>query len=562
MTTMEWRQALGATGLLRTFTDAEVLESSDVHVAQRLTALAKEPDETVALAVALAVRALRNGSVCIDLRSVEQQVGVEGLPWPDIDAWLAAIEASTLAGTPPAVRVEGDLLYLDRYWLEEQQVADDVHTMIAVKPEKVSPDIDRLFPAGFEEQRSAAKIALSQGLTVLTGGPGTGKTTTVARLLALLAGGTRLRIALAAPTGKAAARLQEAVRLEVDKLDKADQQALSGMHATTLHRLLGSRPDTSARFRHHRSNRLPHDVIVVDETSMVSLTMMARLLEAVRPDARLILVGDPDQLASVEAGAVLADLVDGLDASKLAALKTPHRFGESIGALASSIRAGDIDSAIEVLRAGGEHIEWIDTDQPSEHLRRVLVPQALALREAAILGNAEAALATLDEHRLLCAHRRGPYGVRFWNRQVERWLAEETGEPIWSDWYAGRPVLVTANDYGLKLYNGDTGVTLVRDGVLRAAIAGAEQLEFATSRLSDVDTMHAMTIHKSQGSQADEITVLLPQEDSRLLVRELFYTAVTRAKERVRVIASEQALRAAVERRAVRASGLARRLRR
>jgi exodeoxyribonuclease V alpha subunit len=559
---MEWRQALGATGLLRTFTDAEVLESSDVHVAQRLTALAKEPDETVALAVALAVRALRNGSVCVDLRSVEQQVGVEGLPWPDIDAWLTAIEASTLAGTPPAVRLEGDLLYLDRYWLEEQQVADDVHTMIAVKPEKVSPDIDRLFPAGFQEQRSAAKIALSQGLTVLTGGPGTGKTTTVARLLALLAGGTRLRIALAAPTGKAAARLQEAVRLEVGKLDKADQQALSGMHATTLHRLLGSRPDTSARFRHNRSNRLPHDVIVVDETSMVSLTMMARLLEAVRPDARLILVGDPDQLASVEAGAVLADLVDGLDASKLAALMTPHRFGESIGALASSIRAGDTDGAIEVLRKGGEHIEWIDTDQPSEHLRKVLVPQALRLREAAILGNAEAALATLDEHRLLCAHRRGPYGVRFWNRQVERWLAEETGEPIWSDWYAGRPVLVTANDYGLKLYNGDTGVTLVRDGVLRAAIAGAEQLEFATSRLSDVDTMHAMTIHKSQGSQADEITVLLPQEDSRLLVRELFYTAVTRAKERVRVIASEQALRAAVERRAVRASGLARRLRR
>ena len=562
MTTMEWRQALGATGLLRTFTGAEVLESSDVHVAQRLTALAREPDETVALAVALAVRALRNGSVCVDLRSVEQQVGVEGLPWPDIDAWLTAIEASTLAGTPPAVQVEGDLLYLDRYWLEEQQVADDVHTMIGLKPEKLSPDIDRLFPAGFEEQRLAAKIALSQGLTVLTGGPGTGKTTTVARLLALLAGGTRLRIALAAPTGKAAARLQEAVRLEVGKLDTADQQALSGMHATTLHRLLGSRPDTSARFRHNRSNRLPHDVIVVDETSMVSLTMMARLLEAVRPDARLILVGDPDQLASVEAGAVLADLVDGLDASKLAALKTPHRFGESIGALASSIRAGDTDGAIEVLRKGGEHIEWIDTDQPSEHLRRVVVPQALALREAAILGNAEAALATLDEHRLLCAHRRGPYGVRFWNRQVERWLAEETGEPIWSDWYAGRPVLVTANDYGLKLYNGDTGVTLVRDGVLRAAIAGAEQLEFATSRLSDVDTMHAMTIHKSQGSQADEITVLLPQEDSRLLVRELLYTAVTRAKERVRVIASEQALRAAVERRAVRASGLARRLRR
>ena len=441
MTTVEWRHARGATGLLRTFSDAEVLESSDVHVAQRLTALAKETDETVALAVAIAVRALRNGSVCVDLRSVEQQVGVEDLPWPDTDAWLAAVAASTLAGTPPVLRVDGDLLYLDRYWLEEQQVCDDVLTMIAVKPEKVSPDIDRLFPKGFDEQRAAAKVALAQGLTVLTGGPGTGKTTTVARLLALLASGTRLRIALAAPTGKAAARLQEAVQLEVGKLDAADQEALTGMHATTLHRLLGSRPDTSARFRHNRGNRLPHDVIVVDETSMVSLTMMARLLEAVRPDARLILVGDPDQLASVEAGAVLADLVDGLDDSKLAALKTSHRFGESIGALASAIRDGDADAVIDVLRAGGDHIEWIDTDEPAEHLRKVVVPQARRLREAAILNDADEALRTLDEHRLLCAHRRGPYGVRFWNRQVERWLSEETGEPIWSAWYAGRPVL-------------------------------------------------------------------------------------------------------------------------
>ncbi len=561
MTTMEWRRALGATGLLRAFTDAEVLESSDVHVAQRLTALAKESDETVALAVALAVRALRNGSVCVDLRSVEQQVGISALPWPDADAWLAAIRAGPLASAPPAMRLYGDLLYLDRYWLEEQQVCDDVRTMIAVKPQKVSPDIDRLFPAGYDEQRAAAKVALSQGLTVLTGGPGTGKTTTVARLLALLASGTRLRIALAAPTGKAAARLQEAVQLEVEKLEAADREALSGMHATTLHRLLGSRPDTSARFRHNRGNRLPHDVIVVDETSMVSLTMMARLLEAVRPDARLILVGDPDQLASVEAGAVLADLVDGLDESKLAALRTPHRFGESIGALATAIRDGDADRTVDVLRAGGDHIEWVDTDDPSDHLRIVVVPQARRLREAAILGDAEVALQTLDEHRLLCAHRRGPYGVRFWNRQVERWLSEETGEPIWSDWYAGRPVLVTANDYGLGLYNGDTGVTVVRDNALRAVIAGSERKEFATSRLSEVDTLHAMTIHKSQGSQADEVTVLLPQEDSRLLMRELFYTAVTRAKKRVRIIGPEASVRAAVARRAVRASGLAQRLR-
>ncbi|MEC4765306.1 exodeoxyribonuclease V subunit alpha [Mycobacterium sherrisii] len=559
MTAVEWRRACGATGLLREFADAEVLDSSDVHVAQRLTALAAESDETVALAVALVVRALRTGSVCLDLRSVKGHVGADGLPWPAADEWLGAVRASPLAGVLPVIRVDGDLLYLDRYWREEQQVYADVTRMVATAPKRVSTDIDRLFPSGFEEQRAAAEVALSQGLTVLTGGPGTGKTTTVARLLALLAGGTRLRIALAAPTGKAAARLQEAVQLEVGRLSAADQQALSGLQATTLHRLLGSRPDTSARFRHNRANRLPHDVIVVDETSMVSLTMMARLLEAVRPDARLILVGDPDQLASVEAGAVLADLVEGLDESRLAALKTPHRFGESIGALAAAIRTGDADAAVDVLRAGGEHIEWIDTDEPAEQLRKVVVPHARRLREAAILGDADEALRTLDEHRLLCAHRRGPYGVRFWNRQVERWLAEETGEPIWSDWYAGRPVLVTANDYGLGLYNGDTGVTLMRDGVLRAAIAGSELKEFATSRLTDVDTMHAMTIHKSQGSQADEVTVLLPQQDSRLLIRELFYTAVTRAKEKIRIIGPESSVRAAIAQRAVRASGLAQR---
>jgi exodeoxyribonuclease V alpha subunit len=546
MTSAEWRQARSATGLLRTFTENELIESSDVHVAQRLTELANETDERVALAVALVVRALRGGSVCVDLTS------------PDMAGLAAAVRVSPLLSDPPVLRVDGDLLYLDRYWLEEQQVCDDIKAMVTAKPAKVSPDIDRLFPEGFEEQRAAAEIALSQGLTVLTGGPGTGKTTTVARLLALLAGGSRLRVALAAPTGKAAARLQQAVQLELGKLTPADGAALAGLHATTLHRLLGSRPDTSARFRHNRGNRLPHDVVVVDETSMVSLTMMARLLEAVRPDTRLILVGDPDQLASVEAGAVLADLVDGLGAAKIAALKTSHRFGESIGELATAIRTGDADRVIALLRAGDEHIEWVDAEDPRDKLRNVLVRHAVALRTAAILGDERAALTVLDEHRLLCAHRRGPFGVAYWNRQVERWLTEETDDPIWSSWYAGRPVLVTANDYGLGLYNGDTGVTVVRDEALRAVIG---DVTFATSRLADVETMHAMTIHKSQGSQADEVTVLLPQEDSRLLTRELFYTAVTRGKKRVRVVGSEAALRAAVERGAVRASGLGRRLR-
>lgn len=544
--------------LVQTFAAAEVLDVSDLHVAQRVCVLGEEPSEAVELAVALAVRALRNGSVCLDLRSVAEQVGVDGLPWPEPSAWLKQVSASPLTQVP-VVRVEDGLLYLDRYWREEQQVCDDVLALLTERP-AVHTDASRLFPAGFEEQRAAAEVALAQGLTVLTGGPGTGKTTTVARLLALLAGGRRLRIALAAPTGKAAARLQEAVALEVAKLDPADAHALQDLTATTLHRLLGSRPDTSARFRHDRGNRLPHDVIVVDETSMVSLTLMARLLEAVRPDARLILVGDPDQLASVEAGAVLADLVDGLGAAKVAALRTSHRFGESIGALASAIRDGDPDRVVEVLRAGGEHIEWFDTAEPASPLREVLVPQAVDLRRAAMLGDAQGALEILGEHRLLCAHRRGPYGVRFWNRQVERWLTEETGESVWAAWYPGRPVLVTANDYGLGLYNGDTGVAVVADGALRVVVAGSAQRTFAAGRLSEVDTMHAMTIHKSQGSQAAEVTVLLPPEDSRLLSRELLYTAVTRAKTRVRLIGPEASVRAAVQRRVVRASGLARRL--
>ncbi|PJK23841.1 exodeoxyribonuclease V subunit alpha [Mycolicibacterium goodii] len=546
---------------------AEILEPADVHVAQRLTALAGEPDASVELAVALAVRALRGGSVCVDLRSVAEQVELPDLPWPDPATWLAALAASPLLGEPPVLRLFGDLLYLDRYWLEEQQVCDDVLALVSVRPDGAVPDVSRLFGQGFEEQRAAAKVALSQGLTVLTGGPGTGKTTTVARLLALLAEQAALaakpspRIALAAPTGKAAARLQEAVQLEIDHLELVDRRRLTGLHATTLHRLLGPRPDTSSRFRHHRANRLPHDVIVVDETSMVSLTMMARLLEAVRPQTRLVLVGDPDQLASVEAGAVLADLVEGLGSRGVAQLRTSHRFGESIGALASAIRAGDASAALEVLATGGDHIEWVHED-PVEQLREVLVAHAMRLRQAAILGDMRAALATLDEHRLLCAHRRGPFGVDRWNRQVQRWLSEETGEPLWGSWYVGRPIMVTANDYGLKLYNGDTGVVVATPDGVRAVIgdSGSDTGTFATGRLTDVETMHAMTIHKSQGSQADEVTVLLPSEDSRLLTRELFYTAVTRAKTRVRVVGAESEVRAAIERQAVRATGLRRRL--
>jgi exodeoxyribonuclease V alpha subunit len=564
LTVSDVELAVGASGLLQAFNVADVLDVADVRVAERICFLGKETDERVALAVALLVRGLRAGSVCIELATIASAVGIEEVRWPEPEEWLAAVRASPLLSEPPVLHLYDDrLLYLDRYWREEKQVCDDLLALQASKPTVNLPASERLFPAGFEEQRQAAEIALAQSVTVLTGGPGTGKTTTVARLLALVAeqaGSARPRIALAAPTGKAAARLQEAVQQEVAKLDAVDRARLGELQAMTLHRLLGSRPDSASRFRHNRGNRLPHDVIVVDETSMVSLTMMARLLEAVRPGARLVLVGDADQLASVEAGAVLADLVDGLSARadvRVAALKTSHRFGAAIGDLAEAIRIGNADRALALLRSGDEHIEFIESEDASDAMRSVLLPHAMRLREAALFGADDVALATLDKHRLLCAHREGPYGVRHWNRQVEKWLSEETGQPPWSEWYPGRPLLVTVNDYGLRVYNGDTGVVVNGPDGLRAVIAGASgPLDFATSRLSDVETMHAMTIHKSQGSQADEVTVLMPSEDSRLLTRELFYTAVTRAKGKVRVVGSEVSVRAAIGRQAARATGL------
>ena len=572
------RLVRSATGLLAVFNRAGVLEAADVHVAARLGAVVGETDDSVLLAVALAVRAVRRGSVCVDLAEVV--LAEPDLPWPAVDGWLARVEASPLTAAS-VTRVDAGLLYLDRYWREEGQVRDD----LVARADQPAPVVDaavleagaaRLFPAGYAEQRAAAQAAATRWTTVLTGGPGTGKTTAVAGLLALLAEqagpGRPPRVALTAPTGKAAARLQEAVARATAALPPADRARLGQLTASTLHRLLGSRPDSRTRFRHHRDNRLPHDVVVVDETSMVSLTMMARLVEAVRPDARLVLVGDPDQLASVEAGAVLADLVAGLgsrDADAVAALRTSHRFGARIGALAAAVRDGDDDLAWTLLTEGGPEIELVLADDgAAELVRRVSLDAALAVRAAAESGDGAAAIAVMERHRLLCAHREGPYGAAHWNRQVERWLGEALGTPVglaWGrEWYAGRPLLVTANDYGLGLFNGDTGVVVRDDSAprgLRAVIAGVgSHLDFATSRLSDVETLHAMTVHKSQGSQAAEVTVLLPPEDSRLLSRELFYTAITRAQDKVRVVGTEATVRAAVTRRAQRASGLARRL--
>ncbi|HET6154451.1 MAG TPA: exodeoxyribonuclease V subunit alpha, partial [Marmoricola sp.] len=494
------RTARRASGLLATFNQVGVLEAAEVHVATRFGALAGETDDTVLLAVALAVRAARLGAVCVNLTTIaDQDAELAELPWPDPERWAAAVGASSLvtgievagdqlgrSGTVLRLvpRPEGRLLYLDRHWREEDQVCADLLARLAlVPPELETPALeasaDRLFGPGWAEQRDASVKATRQWTTVLTGGPGTGKTASVARMLVLIAEqhellhGRAPRIALAAPTGKASARLEESVTREAATLQPGDRSRLDGLRAGTLHRLLGWRPDSGTRFRHHRDNPLPYDVVVVDEVSMVSLPQMARLLEAVRPTTRLVLVGDPDQLASVEAGAVLADIVTGFtdrDSSPVARLTVPHRIRSAGGAatgdldeLACALRSGDADAAVALLTSGSAHVRLVDpADEPAmAAVRAEIGDAAYRITERALaydpVADPTGVTDLLDEHRLLCAHREGPYGVAGWNRQVERLVAERTGITHYDEWYAGRQVLITANDRGLGISNGDIG---------------------------------------------------------------------------------------------------------
>jgi exodeoxyribonuclease V alpha subunit len=595
--------ASAATGLLSAFNDAGVIDVADVHVARRLAELGAEDDERVALAAAFAVRGPRLGHVCVDLATIAQTATVEAdeaidlgaLPWSAPEAWVERLAASELVavgedgGESRPLRLLGTVLYVDRYWREERQVAADIVALGEAAPEGVRDDVladglARLFGEADERQRQASACAVLRGLTVVAGGPGTGKTTTVARIVALLAeqavaaGSRPPLVALAAPTGKAAARLAEAVREEATRLDVADpiRDLLLGAQASTLHRLLGWRPGSHSRFRHHRANRLPHDVVIVDETSMVSLSLMARLLEAVRPEARLVLVGDPGQLTSIEAGAVLGDIVGpaaesargAAIAEGIVVLERVHRFGGAIAAVADAVRRGDADAALHALSGAHGEVTWIPVDVAEAHevpaaIHDEAVAAARAVIAAARGGDARGAIDALGAFRVLCAHRRGPHGVETWMDRIERWLAAEVGGfGAEGRWYVGRPLLVTANDYGLRLYNGDTGVVVAGEGG-RAGAAferGGEIVSFSPSRLGAVDTVYAMTIHKSQGSQFDAAAVLLPDPSSHILTRELLYTAVTRARRRLILAGTEETVRAAIARPVARASGLQRRL--
>lgn len=597
---------------------------------------AQAPAALLWLAAVLS-RQLADGHLCLDLAQLDALAAEQDWP-PAWRAFVAALHAG-LPGSPLLAQADGEpanaplvlggtRLYLRRYWNHERAVAQGILDRVE-RGQPTSPslaaELARLFPTAAPDwQRIACALAARAGFGVLTGGPGTGKTTTVVRLLGLLQtlhlrehADEPLRIRLAAPTGKAAARLGDAITRQLATLDvDAAVRASIPAEVTTLHRLLGARPDTR-RFRHDRANPLHLDVLVIDEASMVDLEMMAAVLAALPAPARLILLGDKDQLSSVEAGAVLGDLCrraeDGhyddatarwlaatsgddvtdfvkADAQPLdqciAMLRVSHRFdtASGIGQLARAVNAGDAPAALTLLRTPANDLDWwpgadtatLDTlavDGYRPYLDSLRAGRPTATDEASLAAWATGALAAFNGFQLLCALRQGPHGMDGLNRRIAAALQARGLIEASQGWYEGRPVLTTRNDYALGLMNGDIGLCLrlPADGggsrlmvaFLAMAAGGGTRLRFvAPSRLSEVETAYALTVHKSQGSEFTHTALLLPPDSGPVLTRELLYTGVTRARERFSLVGSEPVIVEAMARRTRRHSGLAERLQR
>ncbi|HEV7775654.1 MAG TPA: exodeoxyribonuclease V subunit alpha [Luteibacter sp.] len=602
-----------------------------------LRTLDPSADDRVLAAAALASRELGNGHIGVEVETLLAEVWADparALALParaESREWLDALRASPLVAggdedaSTPMVLEEGRL-YLRRYWRYEQNVARAIaarlDTSVDVSP-ALADGLARLFPAtahALDWQKTACALAARSGFSVITGGPGTGKTTTVVRLLGLLqsmalqAGRPRLRIRLAAPTGKAAARLNESIAGQVGMLP-LDEDVLAAIptEVSTLHRLLGSRGDTR-HFVHHRDNPLHVDVLVIDEASMVDLEMMAAVLDALPVEARLVLLGDKDQLSSVEAGAVLGDLCQRAEAAHydpdtaawlrdaaqvdvsawvtadagvldqhVAMLRHSHRFGSDsgIGNLAQAVNAGSVAGVRRVLSATMDDVRVllpdaviaVAVDGSGEapgyraYLERLSVTRPTEGSIDAYEAWAGDILDAFARFQLLCALRQGEFGVVSLNEHVATRLRDAGLIQGVHGWYEGRPVLVTRNDYSLGLMNGDVGIALnVPDDQGRAhlrvafRIAG-NRIRFVTpSRLGAVETVFAMTVHKSQGSEFEHTALVLPQLPTPVLTRELLYTGVTRARRWFTLLAVSAIVDATVQRRTLRASGLRERL--
>ncbi|WAJ35743.1 exodeoxyribonuclease V subunit alpha [Pseudomonas sp. GOM7] len=641
--------------LLASWSERGWLRELDRSLAHFLAELDESASPLLLLAAALASHQLGQGHVCLDLAATlndpdfalslpPEGEEAEQLLLPSqvlqgltLEHWLEACRSSTLLAPAAPLVLRGSCLYLRRYWDYEQRVAGQIRERLqrpAQEPAQLAARLARLFPEPLmvagerltDWQKLACALAARGCFTLITGGPGTGKTTTVVRLLALLqeaamAEGAALRLSLAAPTGKAAARLTESIGAQVASLPLDEAIKLQIPTAvTTLHRLLGSLPD-SRHFRHDASNPLPLDVLVVDEASMIDLEMMANLLDALPVHARLILLGDKDQLASVEAGAVLGDLCrdaeqGGYSAQTLAWLESrtqeplPEgslRQGEQplaqhivmlrhsrrfdsrsgIGQLALAVNAGEADQSKAVLTGdyGDLHRLLLTGEQDGalesllldgigqqaqgyRHYLQVLHARRPALEAANLQWDtwAAAVLAAFDRFQLLCAVRKGRWGVEAMNQRIAQALHVAGLLDADQGWYEGRPVLVTRNDYSLGLMNGDIGIALKlpdeeggqRRLVLRVVFprndGSGELRHILPSRLSAVETVFAMTVHKSQGSEFEHCALLVPDTLNPVLTKELLYTGITRARNWFSLIESragifEQALQRRVERR-------------
>jgi exodeoxyribonuclease V alpha subunit len=547
---------------LERYRSSGVISRDDIAAVRMLIEMAKRdghtpPDLLGWLGMCLAMRTVRDGHTCVDFgRITEWAAGLDlhgearGV-WPgEVKRWLRALTATEALVGPPGSRrpfiIDGTRLYLGRSYSEEASIAQSIR------------------------ERAAANR-----LRILLGGPGTGKTTKVAYDLvesfsSLPADAPPPRLALAAPTGKAAARMSEVLRQRC--LDAGASEAVlaavTAEPARTVHKLLGYNPSRARRYTYHAGNPLPYDTVIVDEASMLSSALMHHLLVAVHPEAEIRLVGDPDQLASVDAGTVLGDLAVFGHASQqtsplhtcIETLTTIHRAeAPEIITLSTAIRESSPQGAFEVLTAGSPAVIWIDPGDRSALDTAVaeVVAHANALRKAARRRSPANVLNTKSQLQVLCAHRDGPMGVGGWNARIEKGMAIAAGEP----WYAGRPIMITRNSRALGLANGDVGVVVPQGKRMEALFGLPNDLKSVpVTRLEDVATVHALTIHKSQGSEYDHAVIVLPEQSSRIVTRELLYTGVTRAKKQVTVIGSRDVIEAAIQTPIRRATGLAERL--